>query len=276
MTRDELEQVQSICHGWLRHAGTANGSRMTIPATGAITCPVELQVRSLLSFDNVLISSAVDANTDTCYAKLIRQPDGAEEIFDTPFEKIPTDSAVASEAITERPTQTRYREAMERLAETQQRDAENAVTGIEPNALWLEKASSAAEQQPKYLLYTNGKLLGYSLLERRGSDGQRSGRFHASDDYFEYIDIFAALPDVENDWMEVNVREAYGIVEAGSDESRARFNELSEQVAALDLYLCDESGRKIDASEVRLEDLSRKYDDESERWLYLTPVARSS
>jgi hypothetical protein len=134
----------------------------------------------------------------------------------------------------------------------------------------LKKGDSEADRQPRYLLYTNGELLGYSLLERYVSDGKRSGRFHPSEEYFEYAGIFAALPQAENDCLEANVQEAYGIFEVENDGYRSRFALLSAQVDALELYVEEESGHRIEASEVRLEDLSRHYDDETERWLYAT------
>jgi hypothetical protein len=71
MTRDELQQIQTACHEWLRQAGAANGNRLTIPAHGAISTEVHLEVRSILTFDNVLIRSAVDSTTGVCYTKLI-------------------------------------------------------------------------------------------------------------------------------------------------------------------------------------------------------------
>jgi hypothetical protein len=40
-------------------------------------------------------------------------------------------------------------------------------------------------------------------------------------------------------------------------------------LAALKLYVEDEDGHPIEASEIKLEDLSRHYDDEAERWLYV-------
>ena len=45
---------------------------------------------------------------------------------------------------------------------------------------------------------------------------------------------------------------------------------MSAQVAEPKLYVEEEGGQGIAASEIRLEDLSRQYDDETERWLYIT------
>jgi len=273
MTKEELEHIQAVTCGWLKKPGTGKGSRLTIPAGGALSRTVEVSVSALLTFDNVLIMSANDSETGICYTKLIRQADGLEEVFDTPFEKIAADS-VASRTPKPplmRATQRRYQEAMDRLVRTQQADANASVPSpVSTDDWWIEKATCGADQPPKFLLYTNGKLLGYSLLERVLSDGKRSGRFHASEDYFEYADIFAAFPQAENDWLEANVQEAYGIFEAENDGYRKKFAQLSAQVDALELYVEAESGNRLEASEVRLEDLSHKYDDQTERWLHVT------
>jgi hypothetical protein len=147
---------------------------------------------------------------------------------------------------------------------------ESVPPAEDTNTLWIEKVNSDADQQPKYLLFTNENLLGYSLLERARSNGQRSGRFHPSEEYFEYADVFAALPQAENDCLEANAREAYGIFAEEDDGYRARFAQLSAQVGELKLYVAEESGGRLEPSEIRLEDLSRHYDDETERWLYVT------
>jgi hypothetical protein len=94
--------------------------------------------------------------------------------------------------------------------------------------------------------------------------------FHPSETYFEYAEFFAALPAAENECMETNVQEAYGLEVADALESRNRFNELLVRLEALGLYVETEDGRSIDAVEIKLEDLSRYYDDEAERWLYVT------
>ena len=273
MTKDELEQIQEFCREWLRRADSATGSRLTIPAGGALSRPFELKINGLLTFDNVLILSADDAETGACYAKLIRQPDGLQEVFFTPIEKIAEDSAAASDPAPApmRATQKRYQETMERVHEMQRRDADKVLSQtIEPNAWWVEKRELDSDERPKYLLFSNGKLLGYSLLERLGPEGKRSGRFHPSEDYFEYADVFAALPQAENDWMEVNAREAYGLTDESAGAYRNRFKELSDRIDAVQLYIEDANGNKIQTSEVRVEDLSRYYEDESERWLHVS------
>ena len=70
--------------------------------------------------------------------------------------------------------------------------------------------------------------------------------------------------------MEANAREAYGLPDDNGGEYRNRFQELSDRIEALELYIADASGQKIETSEVRIEDLSSHYDDESERWLHVS------
>jgi len=82
--------------------------------------------------------------------------------------------------------------------------------------------------------------------------------------------MLTAFVEAENDSLEANVREAYGLFDAENAELQARFAELSSQVNALQLYVADDTGRRLDTSEARIEDLSKKYDDETERWLYVT------
>lgn len=115
------------------------------------------------------------------------------------------------------------------------------------------------------MLYASEELLGYSLLERAGSQGQRSGRFHPSEDYFAYATLFENLSEAENDCMEANAREAYEIGEPGDDQYRKRFNELLAKATALELHVRNEDGLEIEAGEVRLDDLSRYYNDQTER-----------
>ncbi len=244
---------------------------MTIPAGGALSRTIEVKISALLTFDNVLIMSAVDAETGVCYIKLIGRQGEPGEVIETPLDQIIINSASPVEEQPPRATQKRYQDAMERLPSMQQGGAnKDIVSASDTNVWWIEKANSEAEPQPKYLLYTNQQLLGYSLLERTRSGGQRSGRFHPSEDYFAYSHIFEALPEAENDCFEANVREAYEIFDEENDEYRTRFNELSAQVDSLKLYVADQAGRRISSAEVRLEDLSRHYNDQKERWLYVT------
>ena len=266
MTKEELEHIQAACRDWLQQPATTSGT--IIPAAGPLARPVEVERKGILTFDNVLITSAIDAESGVCYTKLIEQPDGVSEFFDTPFEKLDPRSppTADSQPAPTRATQRRYHDAMQRLAEERPSTNRQAIDLTQP---WIEKENLDADERPKYQLYTNGKLLGYSLLERAGADGQRSGRFHPSENYFDYAHIFAALPQAENDWFEANAREAYGISEAGDDERRKRFNELSAAADMLAFYLEDEAGSRIKTLAVRLEDLSRHYDDETERWLHV-------
>jgi hypothetical protein len=270
MTKEEVEYIQAACRDWLQQPGTATGARKTISANGQLSRPVEVELKGILTFDNMRITSAVDAETGICYTKLIEQPDGVSKFFDTTFENIAPDSIAihGDEPAPMRATQQRYHDAIQRVA-ADRSEADKDAQAIDPSPWWIEKAESDSDERAKYQLYTNGKLLGYSLLERARSD-QRSGRFHPSEEYFEYADIFAALPQAENDCLEANAQEAYGIFDQENDGYRTRFAQLSALVDALELYVAEESGQRIEASEVRLEDLSHHYDDETERWLYVT------
>jgi hypothetical protein len=271
MTNDELKHIQAVCHGWLRQPGTANRSRMTIPAAGALSRTVEVVAGSLLTFDNVLFVAALDSETGDCYTTLISPQGKPGHFIDTPLDKF-TEKPAAPEQFFPaalRATQKRYREAMElQPAGSDVRSGES-----ETNTWWIE-TEEAAEPQPKYLLYTNQQLLGYSLLEHARAGGQRSGRFHPNENYFEYASIFEALPEVENDAFEANAREGYEIFDERNEEYRTRFNKLSARVGSLSLDVSDETGSKLEASEVRLEDLSRHFADPNERWLHVT-VAQS-
>ena len=192
---------------------------------------------------------------------------------DTPFEQIASATAVQHEVKAEpvvRATQKRYQDALARLAESQPAQAASAdYTDL--TLSWIARGNfDVDDEQPKFFLYSDQKLLGYSLLERRRADNQLSGRLHASEDYFEYAEILVAFVEAENDCLESNVREAYGLFDPENAELQTRFDELSTRVNALQLYVADDTGRRLDTSEVRIEDLSRKYDDETERWLFVT------
>lgn len=270
MTEKELKYIQAVCREWLRQSGTAKDSRMTIPAGGELSRAVELKISTLLTFDNVLIMSAVDAETGAGYTKLIGRQGEPGEFIDTPLDQITFNSTspVPAQPVPLRDTQKRHQDAMEHLAG--KKLTGEGIAAVSDPEWWIEKADSEADQLPKYLLYSRGKLLGYSMLERARSNGERSGRFHASEDYFEYAHIFAALPQAENDWMEANAQEAYGIFADEHDGYRTKFSLLSAQVDELGIYVEADDGLKVDASEVRLEDLSHHYDDEAERWLHVT------
>ena len=273
MTQAELEHIQQVCHEWLRQSGAAKGSRLTVPASDELRDPVELEIKSILTFDNVLITSAVDSNTGACYTKLIASPGEDGVFFDTPLEQIGSAAAGSREAKAEpvvRATQKRYQDALLRLAESQLAQANSAAAFTDLTPSWIARENSDGDdERPKFFVYSDQKLLGYSLLERSRSDNERSGRFHASEDYFEYSETLVAFVEAENDFMEANVREAYGLFDQENAELRARFDELSTRINALQLYVADDAGARLDTSEVRIEDLSKKYNDQAERWLFV-------
>ena len=250
---------------------------MTISSSSTLSRAAELKITGLLTFDDVLITSVIDAETGTCYTKLIASPGEAGEFFDTPFESI----APATTSLVKEPekvltaTRQRYQDAMARLRDSERSDVSepDVAYQLEMDLLLLGGLSQSQQENdtaPKFLLYTNRKLLGYSLLERTLSTHERRGRFHPSENYFEYAEFLAALPAAENEWMEANAQEAYGLKVAGAPEARSRFSELWSKLEALKLYVENEDGHPIEASEIKLEDLSRHYDDETERWLYVT------
>jgi len=275
MTKAELEHIQSMCHEWLRQPDVSQDDRRTIPSSNALLQAVELRITSILTFDDVLITSVIDAQSGTCYTKLIAPPGEVGEFIDAPFESIApeTVSLVKEPAKVLTATRQRYVEAMASLADSGRSDvSESALANQIETDSWIgtiTRSEHASEAGAKFLLFTNGKLLGYSLLERALSTHERRGRFHPSEDYFDYAELFAALPGAENAWMEANAQEAYGLKVDEADDSRNRFNELSTQLEALKLYVENEDGHPIEALEIKLEDLSRHYDDEAERWLCL-------
>jgi hypothetical protein len=274
MTKAELEHIQQVCREWLRQPGTSQASRLTVPSSEALRDPIELEIKAILTFDNVLITSAVDAKTGVCYTKLIASPGEEGVFFDTPFAQIDLATAVPDDVKPEpvvRATQKRYQDALSRLAESQPDQADNAKAFTDLTPSWIAWENlDANDEQPTFFLHSDQKLLGYSLLERARSNNQRSGRFHASEDYFEYSEILVAFVETENDCLEANVREAYGLFDQENAELRTRFDGLSTRVNALQLYVADETGRRLDTSEVRIEDLSKKYDDPTERWLFVS------
>jgi hypothetical protein len=277
MTKAELEYIQSVCHEWLRQPGVSQDSRRTIPSSDALSRTVELKITRLLTFDDVRITSVDDVETGSCYTKLIGSAGEAGEFCDAPFESIAPDTAslVKEPGKVLTATRKRYQDAMARLADSERKeDNEADVANQMEMDSWplsaLPQSQRANEADAKFLLFTNGKLLGYSLLERSLSTRERRGKFHPSENYFEYAEWFAALPAAENACMEASAQEAYGLEVDEALESRNRFNELSSQLEALKLYVENEDGHPIEAVEIKLEDLSRHYDDEAERWLCVT------
>jgi len=251
MTKDELEQIQSICRQWMSEPTTNFESRLTIPSGIVLERTIVIKINALLTFDNVLIESAVDADTGFCYTKRIGEAGTTGEFIATPFEMIESHA-----------TQTGEPAVSTHLRRSEQ----------QPTAAPLATAAPEIDSdpdRPKFLLYSNETLLGYSLLEHARAGNQRKGRFHPSDDYFDYSAMFEEFPQAENDWMEVNAREAYGLTDENAGEVQKKFDELLAGIEGLKLYLADGDGRAITTVEVRVEDLSRHYDDPSERWLHV-------
>jgi len=275
MTQEELEYIQTVCRAWLKQPDTSQESRLVVPQGDSLSRAVELEVKALLTFDDVLIKSAADAETGANYTRMLSQPNGPDEFFDTPFEMI-TVPAPPPAPTPLRATQKRHQEAMARNTASKN-DNSSAVDSLPRFELWCDEGSVADDDSlPKYLIYSGPELLGHSLLERVHSARERSGRFCPGDNYFNYVDIFAALPDAENEFFEAAVKTAEGLVDNEVQQASSRFSELAAKIAALDLYVQSEGGERMAVSEVRLEDLSRKYDDQAERWLYITLAGQTT
>ena len=252
LSEEQLEHIQSLCRQWLSDPSTNRDSRLTIPGGSVLPHAITIEIKSILTFDNVLITSAVDTETAVCYTKLIGKSGEVGTFIDAPLEMIANDEASYVPDIP--PKFSSAVEAPERARD-------------EPRSIQTMVFESDSLRE-KYLLCSNGTVLGYSLLEKTISDS-RSGRFFPSDDYFEFAETFAAFPQAENDCFEANVREAYGLIDDDADAYRRVFNELSERIDALHLYVADEAGKPIPTTELRVEDLSQYYRDESERWLHV-------
>src|SRR6185369_5141512 len=158
MTRAELEHIQTVCHEWLRQPGVGQDSRRRI-SSSALSRPVELKITGLLTFDDVLITSAVDTETGSCYTKLIARPGEAGEFFDTPFEAIAadTDAPVKEPARVLTATRERYQEAMARLRDSSPGDVTDLANQIEIDSwsgLIPRSERDADDVDPKFLLYT--------------------------------------------------------------------------------------------------------------------------
>ena len=103
-----------------------------------------------------------------------------EEVVDTSFEKIAQHLASTSEttAADMRPTQQRYQETMEKLVGAQQAGVHQVTAW--PHRWWIERDNDDTAVEPKYLLFTNRKLLGHSywsahvLTEERAEDLSRA------------------------------------------------------------------------------------------------------
>jgi hypothetical protein len=254
ITEEQFKQIQLLCREWLSDPATNRDSRLTIPAGAVLPQSITIEIKGILTFDDVLITSAVDTKTGVCYTKLIAKSGQTGTFIDSPFEMI-----VAGEVPQPDKTRSQYPAY-----------ASEGVTDEATNLHREERTAFRDESaRGEYLLCSNGKVLGSSSLEKTNSANQRTGRFFPSDDYFEVAEIFGQFPTAENDWLEANVREAYGLTDENASDFRKKFNELCERIDALKLYVADKSGKQIATIEVKLEDLSTFYGDESERWLHV-------
>jgi len=250
----------------LNNPATNRDDRLTIPAGALFSRAITVEIKSILTFDNVLITSAVDVETGVCYTKLIGKSGEAGTFIDATIEMIGSDEARLTR---EADHESKASAGFESATPDATFSAKPTET-IEVNPRPASDPASTVESDPtqqKYLLCSNRIVLGYSLLEKTRAGHERSGRFFPSDDYFEFSEIFAAFPQAENDCLEANVREAYGLTDDKADEYRKLFYDLTERIEALKLYVANETGDPFPATEVKVEDLSRHYGDESERWL---------
>jgi hypothetical protein len=250
VTQDQLQRIQSICRDWLSNPATTRDSRLTIPLGAVVPHAIMIDINTILTFDNVLISSAVDAETGVCYTKLIGKAGEPGIFIDPPLEMIATERAHTPE-------------------NSSMLVAASIASKREVVKPHHDPAITFDPDREKFLLCANEIVLGFSALEKTHSENHRSGRFFPSDDYFEYAEIFEARPQVENDYLEASLREAYGLMDEKADEYRKEFNELSARIDALNLYVADQNRNPIAIAEVRLEDLSRYYGDQRERWLHV-------
>lgn len=84
MTNEELKHIQTICRDWLLQAGISGDNCLTILPGGPLIHTVEIELRSLMTPDNVIITSAVDMITGAVYASLLKQPGNAAVFIETP------------------------------------------------------------------------------------------------------------------------------------------------------------------------------------------------
>ena len=256
---EQIRHIQTTCREWLSNPATTRDTLFIIPADNVVPHSVSIEIQGILTFDDVLIRSAVDAETRVCYTKHISRWGDAGTFIDAPLETIaPAGTPLVPDSQTTGQT------------ESEATDALKPSTGIYEPVVFNEAPALEFKPPPEsYLLCSNEVVLGYSLLEKTRSENQRRGRFIPSDDYYEVADIFQDFPQAENDCLEANAREAYGLVDDEASEYRKVFNELSLRIDALKLYLADDQGNPLNTIEVRLEDLSKYYGDQSERWLYV-------
>ena len=93
ITEEELKRIQSLCHDWLSDPSTNRDSRLTIPAGVVVPHAITIEIKSILTFDDVMITSAEDAEAGTCYTKLIGKSGQPGEFIDTPLEMITATTA---------------------------------------------------------------------------------------------------------------------------------------------------------------------------------------
>jgi hypothetical protein len=274
ITEEQLKRIQSLCREWLSDPATNSDSRLTIPAGAVLPQSITIEIKSILTFDNVRITSAVDTETGACYTKLIGKSGDPGTFIDATIEMIAGDGvSTGSDSDRVGPS----------TARTAQNIDDRQEPGLHPDAIApgtdaavaikpyddLSMAFDSDLETPKYFLCSHGTVLGFSALEKTKPEHRRTGRFFPSDDYYEFAEIFQQFPTAENDCLEANVREAYGLKDDDADDLRRKFNELCGRIDALKLYVADESGKQIATTELRLEDLSYFYSDESERWLHV-------
>lgn len=258
-TDEQIRHIQSICREWLSNPATTRDTLFIMPADDVVPHAVSIEIQGILTFDDVLIRSAVDAETRVCYTKHISRWGDPGTFIDAPSEMIaPAGAPLVPDSQT--------------IGQTKP-EATNASTpsprAREPVTFKEAETFDFKPPEGSYLFCSNEVVLGYSLLEKTRSQNQRSGRFIPSDDYYEVADMFQDFPQAENDCLEANAREAYGLVDDNAGEYRKVFNALSLRIDALKLYLSDDKGGPLNTIEVRLEDLSKYYDDPSERWLHV-------
>jgi hypothetical protein len=106
----------------------------------------------------------------------------------------------------------------------------------------------------KYNLYSENELLGYSLLEGDDSSmGVRGGKFHPCESYFKLDHLFRALTQTSYDeWEKRRISGNH----TTPDNPSSSVKDLRAHIAALNLRVETEDGRKVGTSAISLEDFS--------------------
>src|SRR5258708_29154292 len=156
-----------------------------------------------------------------------------------------------------------------RVSTTSFADGDPAPPWIAP--VWIAPEDRGPDEiKPQYFVYSGSELLGYSFLEKGvPSVLERTGRFHPEENYFEYAETFSDFTRVMNESFDANVKAAYLGADAENMEAASKFAELSTQVSALNLHIADANGQPVTTTELRIDDYVAKYDDATERWLYI-------